>query len=189
MAALTDAEQSTLDLLRLWLLGGLTTAPPVGASINADTVEVDIAGGYAEDAAHTTGHEGLFILVVRRDAASAGSGTDGDYSSLNVDANGRLRVIDDLAGTPTHTADAIVDDTAGGVEILAALATRKRATIQNTGLGNMRVSVGGVPTASAGIQLLPGATTVLDRMDGCALSIKAIAETATDAAAGVVSVV
>lgn len=45
---------------------------------------------YAEDAAHTTGDQLVAMGAVRRDTAAAGSGTDGDYSTLNVDSTGRL---------------------------------------------------------------------------------------------------
>ena len=48
--------------------------------------------GKGEDDAHASNHTGVFVLAVRRDAAAVGSGTDGDYSSFNVDANGRLYV-------------------------------------------------------------------------------------------------
>lgn len=46
--------------------------------------------GKAEDAAHTTGDTGLLVLAVRRDTPAVGSGTDGDYSTLNVGSGGRL---------------------------------------------------------------------------------------------------
>jgi hypothetical protein len=46
--------------------------------------------GKAEDAAHASGDTGVAVWAVRRDAAAVGSGTDGDYSSLNVDSSGRL---------------------------------------------------------------------------------------------------
>lgn len=45
-----------------------------------------------EDDAHTTADAGVMALAVRRDTAAVGSGTDGDYSTLNVDSAGRLRV-------------------------------------------------------------------------------------------------
>lgn len=48
--------------------------------------------GKAEDAAHTTADTGVLALAVRRDTAAVGSDTDGDYSTLNVDASGRLHV-------------------------------------------------------------------------------------------------
>jgi hypothetical protein len=45
---------------------------------------------YAEDAAHASGDTGTLALAVRRDTAASSSGTDGDNSTLNVDANGRM---------------------------------------------------------------------------------------------------
>lgn len=60
---------------------------PVSATVNA-------AGDYAEDSPHVSGDVGLFSLAVRRDARSAGSDTDGDYSSINVNAVGELWVKD-----------------------------------------------------------------------------------------------
>lgn len=60
---------------------------PVAATVN-------FAGDYAEDSPHTTGDIGLFNLAVRRDVRSAGSDTDGDYSSFNVNAVGELWVKD-----------------------------------------------------------------------------------------------
>ncbi len=46
--------------------------------------------GKAEDAAHASGDVGVVALAVRRDTAASSSGTDGDYSTLNVNALGRL---------------------------------------------------------------------------------------------------
>lgn len=46
---------------------------------------------YAEDAAHASGDSVVFVGAVRRDTTpSSSAGTAGDYSALNVDANGRL---------------------------------------------------------------------------------------------------
>ncbi len=47
---------------------------------------------FAEDAAAASGDKGIMALAVRRDSVASSSGTDGDYSTLNVDANGRLYV-------------------------------------------------------------------------------------------------
>lgn len=44
----------------------------------------------AEDAAHVSADPGVMMLAVRRDTVAVGSGTDGDYSTLNVNASGRL---------------------------------------------------------------------------------------------------
>ena len=48
--------------------------------------------GKAEDAAHASGDTGVAVLGVRRDTRAVGSGTDGDYSTLNVNAQGDLYV-------------------------------------------------------------------------------------------------
>lgn len=82
---------------------------PVAATVN-------FAGDYAEDSAHVSGDVGLFSLAVRRDTRSAGSGTDGDYSSFNVNAVGELWVKDadvlaELLDQGT-TLDSILADTA-----------------------------------------------------------------------------
>lgn len=56
----------------------------------ADGSELAAGNQYAEDAAHTTGDLGTIALAVRRDTPAVGSGTDGDYSTLNVNSAGRL---------------------------------------------------------------------------------------------------
>lgn len=45
---------------------------------------------YAEDAQHTDADEGAFILAVRNDTLASLSGTDGDYSPIQVNANGAV---------------------------------------------------------------------------------------------------
>jgi len=47
---------------------------------------------YAEDAAHTSGEGGTFILAVRNDAQTTLVDTDGDYAPLQVDSDGMLGV-------------------------------------------------------------------------------------------------
>jgi len=49
--------------------------------------------GKAEDAAHTSGDTGVMSLVVRNDVAGSLVGTNGDYSPLQVDSTGNLRVV------------------------------------------------------------------------------------------------
>lgn len=48
--------------------------------------------GVVEDAASAGGEEGVLMLGVRRDTAASSSGTDGDFSTLNLDSTGRLHV-------------------------------------------------------------------------------------------------
>lgn len=51
---------------------------------------VTIGAEFAEDAAHTTGDTGSFVLTVRNDDLAALGGADGDYSPVQVDADGSL---------------------------------------------------------------------------------------------------
>ena len=53
-----------------------------------------ITGTYVEDVAAADGQEILGVGAVRRDTQASSSGGDGDWSTLNVDAFGRLRVSD-----------------------------------------------------------------------------------------------
>jgi hypothetical protein len=65
---------------------------------------------YTEDGASAGGESLCLMGAVRRDSAASSSGTDGDYSTINTDANGNLRVavsagsiagiVDDAAFTP-----------------------------------------------------------------------------------------
>ena len=48
--------------------------------------------GKAEDVAHASGDVGVYALAVRDDTPAAHSGTDGDYESLHVNADGGLWV-------------------------------------------------------------------------------------------------
>jgi hypothetical protein len=64
------------------------------AVTNAGTFAVQSGAERAEDAAHSTGHTGMFVLAVRADTATSTAGTDGDYSALVTDTNGRLHVLD-----------------------------------------------------------------------------------------------
>jgi hypothetical protein len=47
----------------------------------------------AEDAAHSSGDTGAFVLGVRRDTPAALAGTEGDYSPFAVEATGAQRVV------------------------------------------------------------------------------------------------
>jgi hypothetical protein len=62
----------------------------IAGTITPGTASANL--GKAEDVAHGTGNVGIEILAVRRDTPVVGSDTDGDYSTVNVDANGRVYV-------------------------------------------------------------------------------------------------
>jgi hypothetical protein len=72
-------------------------------------VDVDVTGvaagsiGKAEDAAHTSGDAGVFVLSRRIDAAASSAGTDADYAAINTDANGKLWVSGAFAEDAAHT--------------------------------------------------------------------------------------
>lgn len=80
--ALGTAGTASADVISVQ---GIASMTPLDVAIASGGVT-----GRAEDAAHASGHEGLVMLAVRRDTAAVGSDTDGDYSTVNVDANGRL---------------------------------------------------------------------------------------------------
>lgn len=79
-----------------------STTPIPGGTLG---LLVNLTGMKAEDVASAGGDTGLPILVVRSDAGGTLVGTDNDYSMLQVDSSGRLRVVtaasymeDDAAG-------------------------------------------------------------------------------------------
>jgi hypothetical protein len=73
--------------------GTLLTHTDVGGKKRLD---VNLATEYLEDAAHASGDRGQFILAVRRDADTSMVDADGDYAPLQVDENGRLKVVADI---------------------------------------------------------------------------------------------
>lgn len=137
--ASTSANQTTI-------IGHLDGVEGLLTTIDADTgslagcvagteLQVDIVGGgitgRAEDSAHSTGHEGVVLLAVRRDTAAVGSDTDGDYSTVNVDASGRVWTAAVQSGTwtvqPGNTANTTAwlvsprPATAGGLTIFRSI--------------------------------------------------------------------
>lgn len=88
--------------------------------------ETGCGGGtqFAEDAGHTTGDLGTMALAVRNDAGGPLSGTTLDYTPLQTDANGALRVTGGGGGTE-YTEDAVAaTDPVGGQIML-----RRRDTL------------------------------------------------------------
>ncbi len=54
------------------------------------TLAVQSGAEKVEDAAHSSGHTGMYVLAVRQDTAASTGTTDGDYTSLVTDSTGRL---------------------------------------------------------------------------------------------------
>lgn len=110
---------------------------------------------YAEDAA-SAGAESLCLMgAVRRDTGASSSGTDGDYSTLNTDATGNLRVTTNTQYTE--------DAASAGAELLTLIGAVRRdtaasssttdgdySTLNTDASGRLHVNVGA---------LVPGTTT------------------------------
>jgi hypothetical protein len=97
--------------------------------------------GKAEDAAHTSGDTGVMSLAVRNDAGGTLSGTDGDYSPLQVNSAGALYVTGGGGGTqyveaaaaaadPTGTALNLISVATPGNEVTAGQNVAARGTIK-----------------------------------------------------------
>ncbi len=70
---------------------------------------------YAEDASHASGDSTVFVSALRRDTVPvSSSGTAGDYSAINTDANGRLYT---NASIYTPLGDSAMDDTNDCVKV------------------------------------------------------------------------
>lgn len=70
--------------------GGTFVTQENGAALTALQLIDNIV--LAEDAVHGSGDPGVQALAVRKDSGAAIAGTDGDYSPLQVDSSGNLRV-------------------------------------------------------------------------------------------------
>lgn len=82
-----------------------------------------------EDSAAAEGDSGYVLLAVRKDVAESLVDSDEEYSALQVDANGALRVIDAAAGSVGATGGAkyavINAATSGDNTLVAAVASKK----------------------------------------------------------------
>lgn len=116
---------------------------------------------YAEDAAHTTGDSLCVVGAVRRDTAAVGSGTDGDYSTLNVNSSGRL-----YTSTTVDAALPAGTNNIGDVDILSIAAG-------DNNIGNVDVvSLPALPTGSNVIGALTANQSVnVAQMNGVATTM------------------
>jgi len=122
--------------------GGTPTAITVNSS---GELVVSSNSEYAEDTGHTSGNVGTFILTVRNDAGTA-LAADGDYSPLQVDSTGALRVTggsaSEYAEDSVHTSGDIgtfilaVRNDAG----TALAADGDYSALQTDSLGRLRVA-------------------------------------------------
>lgn len=94
-----DESDSSGDSLGAFLRssdGTLLTHTTVGGKESLDVNVTQSSGQYAEDAVHTDGDIGNFMLAVRSDAEAPLAG-DGDYHPLLINSEGRLKTDAELA--------------------------------------------------------------------------------------------
>jgi hypothetical protein len=119
-----------------------------------------------EDAAHSSGDIGNYVLAVRQDTAGTGVSADGDYASMQQTKTGYMRtssasetaILQALHTVPITTAAAIP---------ATALAGRKHILIQN--ISNNTIWVGSSTTtvagATQGVNVAKGGTYEADLTD------------------------
>lgn len=81
----------TSRIMRVWDESGAGTGPYSFMHVLADgNASTGANLAKAEDAAHSSGDFGFGAWAVRRDTPIVGSGSDGDYSTINVDGSGKV---------------------------------------------------------------------------------------------------
>lgn len=126
----------------------------------------------AEDAAHTSGDHGIMALAVQKTSGAALAGTDGDYTPLQTDASGNLRVAisaDDVGST--------VDTDDGSI------AAAQASIALTLGLGYTYNGVAWIRGGVTPYQLISAATTNATNVKAAAGIVTSIAVTNSNAAA------
>lgn len=171
-AASIDAHVAQIETDTTAILAELLDQGTTLDAILADTATIDsqtlsiqntlIALSKAEDAAHSSGDQGIQALAVRKDAQGSNVSADGDYSSLQTWSEGSLKVVDVANGTILQS-QVSVTDTAAQVPA-SNLANRKTLMLQNTGANKLWIGSSTVTTsgATAGIELPPNAFIELE---------------------------
>lgn len=146
--------------------------------VNADgSINVTVTGGaanfqFAEDSAHVSGDIGTEMLSVRRDTPVSGTSADGDYATLNTDANGRLYTqIHD--GGNSITVDGTVTVTATDLDIRDLSHTQDSVRIgDGTDLANVTAAgeLNVFSTAQPGVDI--GDVTVNNAAGAAAVNIQ-----------------
>lgn len=108
-----------------------------------------------EDAAHSSGDTGSYILSVRQDVLASSTSADGDYQSFKTDALGRLR--NSNAKQSGVYAAVSVGNTATDI-IGTDLANRTSVIIQNVSNRDVFLGLDNSVTTSNGIRLAAGAS-------------------------------
>jgi hypothetical protein len=102
----------TTRTMRAWDESGAGLGPYSFGQVLADGAGGSLAK--AEDDASTSGDPGLMVYGVRRDTSASSSGTDGDISTFNFDADGKLWVHADASLTGGIAGDIAHDSADSG---------------------------------------------------------------------------
>lgn len=187
--ALTDDAAFTAATTSFTPIGGIVTADSVDSGdggafamlanrqqkvtlYDSAGAELSVGGGtqYDEDAVHSSGSKVTGAGVVRKDTATSLAGTDGDYSLLIVDADGRLHVNPSLP-SGAATEQTLSDILANGIPITGTVTVGSHAV---TNAGTFAVQVDG--SALTALQLIDdGIATVAS-----AITTKGMAAVGTD---------
>jgi hypothetical protein len=131
----------------------------VGAISNISAIVPGTAAsnlGKAEDAAHSDGATGVEILARRADTEGVSSGTNGDYSTVDVDVNGRVRTV--AGPNPVTATLANVAGSATSVTLIAANAARRGWVITNDSTQLLYVKFGTTASTTSYTYVIPAAT-------------------------------
>lgn len=146
-----DAIESDAEAIRVELLDQGTTLDAIladTATIDSQTLSIQntlTALSKAEDAAHSSGDQGIQALAVRKDA-NGSSAADGDYTSLLTTVSGALKV-DDTANGSILQQQVSVANTATLLPT-TALTGRKSLLVQNA--GNSSIWIGAATVTASG---------------------------------------
>lgn len=154
-----------------WNIGSITTLPALASGTNTigklaansgvDIGDVDVTSvtpgtaagslGKAEDTAHNSGDTGVAVWGVRNDFGNSFSGSDGDYTPFNVDAQGRLRTL--LYGYDSGAMDHYeIAVTAGAVNVAQSGTWTVGVATTSGGLG--KAEDAGFTTGDVGVMAL-----------------------------------
>ena len=135
---------------------------------------VTIGDNKAEDAAHSSGDTGSYVLSVRQDTLASTTSADGDYQSFKTDALGRLRM---SSAKQSGVYGAVsVGNTATDL-IGTDLANRTSVIIQNVSNKYVYVGLDNSVTTANGLQLAAGASMEIEA--NAAINLHAIVASGT----------
>lgn len=158
--------------MRAWDESGAGTGPfSFFTVLGADAVKL----AKAEDAAHTSGDEGIQALAVRKDTAAALAGTDGDYAPLEIDASGRLHVNASagVAGDIAHDATDSGNPLKVGTKAAATLSTA--TLVADADRANAISDLDGARITRADATLGDVSSGAIDNTDGASTAVIAAA--------------